>query len=127
MSKKANDALRAQWVSEVMNWLRDKGEDMMQVSGNEVAFPVVDSEGEDNCVVITVKIPSGSRDGEAYDLYGLAQEYQMKQADKQERAKRAAEEKARKIARDKAMREQKAESKAKREQSLRVVKQEERE
>lgn len=127
MSKKANDALRAQWISEVMDWLRNKGEDMMQVSGNEVAFPVVDGEGEDNYVVITVKIPSGSRDGEAYDLYGLAQEYQMKQADKQERAKKAAEEKARKIAKDKAMREQKAEFKAKREQSLRITRPEERE
>ena len=58
---------------------------------------------------------SGSRDGEAYDAYSLAQEYTMKQAEKKEKAEKAAKEKAAKIARDTEMRRQKAEAKAKRE------------
>lgn len=108
MSKKAtNDALRAKYVE----WLREKlearDEDVLLVGTNEIAIPVVDGEGEDNYVVFTVKVPTGSRDGDAYDAYGLAQEYEMKQAEKKEKAEKAAKEKATKIARDQHMREQK--------------------
>jgi dihydrofolate reductase len=116
MSKKVtNDALRNQYVDAVMKMLADAGEDVLRVGSNEIAIPVVDAEGEDNYVVFVVKVPTGSRDGDAYDAYGLAQEYEMKQAEKKEKAAKAAEEKARKIARDEEMRRQKAANKAKRE------------
>lgn len=116
MSKKAtNDALRNQYIDAVMKMLADAGEDVLRVGNNEIAIPVVDAEGEDNYVVFVVKVPTGSRDGEAYDAYGLAQEYEMKQAEKKEKAEKAAKEKAAKIARDTEMRRQKAEAKAKRE------------
>jgi hypothetical protein len=95
--------------------LKELGEDVLRVGTNQIAIPVVDSEGEDNYVEFTIKIPSGSRDGDAYDPYGLAQEYEMKQAEKKEKAAKTAEEKARKIARDEEMRRQKAANKAKRE------------
>ena len=108
MSKKAtNDALRNQYVEAVMKMLADAGEDVLRVGSNELAIPVVDAEGEDSYVVFTVKVPTGSRDGDAYDAYGLAQEYEMKQAEKKEKAEKAAKEKAAKIARDQHMREQK--------------------
>lgn len=116
MSKKTtNDALRNQYVDAVMKMLTDAGEEVLRVGSNEIAIPVVDAEGEDNYVVFVVKVPSGSRDGDAYDAYGLAQEYTMKQAEKKEKAAKAAKEKAAKIARDTEMRRQKAEAKAKRE------------
>ena len=116
MSKKTtNDTLRNQYVDAVMKMLADGGEEVLRVGSNEIAIPVVDAEGEDNYVVFVVKVPSGSRDGDAYDAYGLAQEYTMKQAEKKEKAEKAAKEKAAKIARDQKMREQKAEAKAKRE------------
>ena len=116
MSKKAtNDALRNQYVETIVKMLADAGEEVLRVGSNEIAIPVVDAEGEDNYVVFVVKVPTGSRDGDAYDAYGLAQEYEMKQAEKKEKAAKAAEDKARKIARDEAMRKQKAEAKAKRE------------
>lgn len=112
MSKKTtNDALRNQYVEAVMKMLADAGEDVLRVGSNEIAIPVVDAEGEDNYVVFVVKVPIGSRDGDAYDAYGLAQEYKMKQAEKKEKAERAAKEKAAKIARDQKMREQKAAAK----------------
>lgn len=113
MSKKAtNDALRNQYVEKLMEALSGMDEDVLRVGSNELAIPVVDAEGEDSYVVFTVKVPTGSRDGDAYDAYGLAQEYEMKTKEKAEKAKKAAEEKARKIARDEAMRKQKAEAKA---------------
>jgi hypothetical protein len=113
MSKKAtNDALRNQYVTKLMEILGGMDEDVLRVGSNEIAIPVVDAEGEDNYVVFTVKVPTGSRDGDAYDAYGLAQEYEMKTKEKAEKAKKAAEEKARKIAKDEAMRKQKAEAKA---------------
>ncbi len=113
MSKKAtNDALRNKYVEKLMEVLSGMDEDVLRVGSNELAIPVVDAEGEDSYVVFTVKVPTGSRDGDAYDAYGLAQEYEMKTKEKAEKAKKAAEEKARKIARDEAMRKQKAEAKA---------------
>lgn len=113
MSKKStNDALRAMYVNNLIEVLNAAGEEVLRVGSNEIAIPVVDGEGEDSYVVFTVKVPTGSRDGDAYDAYGLAQEYEMKQAEKKEKAKRDAEEKARKIARDTEMRRQKAEAKA---------------
>lgn len=111
MSKKANDQLRVMYLNNIKN-LISPFEDVMQTGSNEIAFPVVDSEGEDNWVVITVKVPTGSRDGEAYDGYSMAEEYEMKTAEKERKAKEAAAKKAAKIARDEAMRAQKAAAKA---------------
>lgn len=113
MSKKAtNDALRAMYIDNLVEVLTAAGEDVLRVGSNEIAIPVVDAEGEDNYVVFVVKVPTGSRDGDAYDAYGLAQEYEMKQAEKKEKAEKAAKEKAAKIARDQKMREQRAAAKA---------------
>lgn len=115
MSKLANDKLRNEWVETIKEFLTNRGEDVLQVSSNEIAIPVVDSEGEDNYVVFTIKVPVGDRDGNVYDAYERAQEYQMKQQEKAAKAAKAAEQKAAKIARDEAMRRQKEEAKAKRE------------
>lgn len=113
MSKKVtDDALRNKYVDQLRTWLSNIGEEVLVVGNNEIAIPVVDDEGEDSYVVFVVKVPTGSRDGEAYDAYGLAQEYTMRQAEKKEKAERAAKEKAAKIARDQKMREQKAAAKA---------------
>ena len=114
MSKKTtNDALRNEWVSKIVAMLVD--EDVQLAGSNEIAIPVVDGEGEDNWVTITIKVPTGSRDGDPYDGYAMAEEYRMKQAEKKEKAEKAAKEKAAKIARDEAMRAKRAEAKAKRE------------
>lgn len=115
MSKMANDKLREMYVQNLWEVLSGLGEDVLRVGTNELAIPVVDCEGEDNYVVFKVQVPVGSRDGDAYDAYGLAREYEMKQAEKKEKAEKAARDKAAKIARDEKMRQQKAEAKAKRE------------
>jgi hypothetical protein len=64
--------------------------------------------------VFKVQIPTGTRDGEAYDGYEMAADYARKVEEKAAKAAKAAEEKARKIARDEAMREQKRAAAAKR-------------
>lgn len=113
MSKKTTiDVLRADYVTRLMEYLKADDEDVLRVGSNEIAIPVVDGEGEEQYIVFVVKVPTGSRDGDAYDAYGLAQEYEMKQAEKKEKAEKAAKEKAAKIARDQKMREQKAAAKA---------------
>jgi hypothetical protein len=115
MSKIANDRLREMYVNNLMEALSAVGEEVLRVAANEIAIPVVDCEGEDNYVVFKVQVPTGSRDGDAYDAYERAQEYAMKQQEKAEKAAKDAEKKAAKIARDEDMRRQKAEAKAKRE------------
>ena len=111
MSKKANDALRAKYIQALIAKFKDD-EDVLRTGTGEISFPVVDEEGEDNWVVITVKIPTGSRDGEVYDGYSLAEDFTMKQAEKEAKAKEAAAKKAAKIARDQKARDEKAKNKA---------------
>lgn len=115
MSKKANDNLRQQFTEKVVEMFRKLDEEVLIVGSNEIAIPCVDEEGNDAYCCITIKVPTGSRDGDPYDGYAMAQEYQMKQAEKKEKAAKAAKEKAAKIARDEAMRAKRAEAKAKRE------------
>jgi len=116
MSKKAtNDALRLMYTNNLMEALSAFGEEVLRVGSNEIAIPVVDAEGEDSFVTFTVKVPTGSRDGDAYDGYSMAQDYAMRQEEKKAKAEKAAAEKARKIARDEKMRKQKAEARAARE------------
>lgn len=116
MSKKAtNDALRLDYTNKLVEMLTAAGEEVLRVGSNEIAIPVVDAEGEDNYVTFTIKVPVGSRDGDAYDGYSMAQDYAMRQEEKKVKAEKAAADKARKIARDEKMRKQKAEAKAARE------------
>ena len=115
MNKATNEALRAQYIELLTKLLTDSGEEVLRVKSNEIALPVVDRDGDDSYVVITLKVPTGSRDGDPYDGYGEAESYALNCKQKAEKAAADAEKKAKKIARDQAMREQKAAMKAKRE------------
>lgn len=111
-NKQAQENLRKRYLEVIRKALLEIGEEVLQTGSNALAIPCVDDNGDDQYCCFTIKVPSGSRDGEAYDAYGLAQEYEMKCKEKAEKAKIAAEEKARKIARDAELRRQKAEAKA---------------
>ena len=115
MSKATNEALRTQYIDMITKLLIKADEEVLRVKSNEIAIPCVDAEGEDSFVVITIKVPTGSRDGEPYDGYGEAESYEMGCKQKAEKAAADAKKKAAKIARDEAMRAKKAENKAKRE------------
>lgn len=114
--KQLHEALRAQYMALFREFLESKDEEVLQTNSNEFALPVVDEENNDEFLVITFKIPTGSRDGDAYDGYGEAEAYALHVAEKAEKAKAAAEAKAKKIARDKAEREAKAKAKTEREE-----------
>lgn len=115
MSKKTNDLLRNQYINLITELLAGADEEVLRVKSNEIAIPCVDAEGNDSYVVVTIKVPTGSRDGDVYDGYGEAESYALNCKTKAEKAKADAEKKAKKIAKDEAMRAKKAELKAKRE------------
>lgn len=102
--KTLNDEVRALWVQRVSECLSTEDE-VLVVGANELAIPVVDSEGNEKWVVLTIKVPTGSRDGDAYDGYAMAEDYQLKLANKVAKAA----EKERKAAADKAKRAKKNE------------------
>ena len=110
--KSLHDALRAKYIERVSKFLADAGEEILVTGSNEIALPCVDSEGNDEFIVITFKVPTGSRDGDAYDGYSMAEDFKIKSAEKAEKARIAAEKKAKKIAQDQKMREEKAKAKA---------------
>ena len=47
--------------------------------------PVLIVKGNDEFMVITFKVPTGSREGDVYDGYAMAQDYEIKQKDKKEK------------------------------------------
>ena len=109
-----HEGIRNKFMKAVVEYLeKELGEEVLRTKSNEIAIPCLDEDGNDEWCVITFKVPTGSRDdGEAYDGYGMADEYTAKEADKAEKAAKAKAEKERKIARDKAQREAKAKAKA---------------
>lgn len=113
--KQLHEGIRAKFMKAITDYLTTQGEEVLQVKSNEIAIPTLDSEGNEEFLVLTFKVPTGSRDdGEAYDGYGVAQQYAESQAEKQEKAKADAEKKAKKIAKDKAQREALAKARAER-------------
>lgn len=113
--KQLHEEIRANYMKVVADFLTEKGEEVLQTGSQEIALPCVDSEGNDEYIVITFKVPTGSRDGDAYDGHSMAEDYAIKVRQQAEKAEQAKAKKERQIARDKAMREQKAKAKAERE------------
>ena len=111
-NKALNDKLRAEFLADVSEFFISRGEEVLQTASGEIAIPCVDAEGNEKWAVIVAKIPTGDRDGNAYDGYAMSQEYAMKQTEKAEKAKAAAEAKAKKMAKDAKAREKKAKVKA---------------
>ena len=105
--KNVKNELRAVWTEKVAEWLKTNGEDALRVSSNEIAIPVVGSDGNEDFVIFTVKVPIGSRDGEAYDGYAMAEDFKLKQDSKAAKAAEAAKAKEAKKARDEKAREEK--------------------
>ncbi len=111
---KLRDVVKAKYVEKLMEFFSSQDEIVLRVGSNEIAIPVVDSEGNEDYLVITCKIPTGSRDGEAYDGYSMAEDYELKKKQKAEKAEKDKIAKEKKIAKDKRYRESQAKAKAKR-------------
>jgi hypothetical protein len=114
-----NNELKHFYLEKIRELFEELDEDVMQVKSNELAFPVVDSEGNEKSIVIVVKVPTGANKGtEPYDPYAMKEEFDLKEKEKKAKAEKLAKAKAEKIAKDKARREAEANLKAKREANV---------
>ena len=97
-AKQVREAIKSEWLDFLTEVVQRRGDETLQTASNEFAVPVVDGEGGEHYVVITIKIPTGSRDGEAYDGYAAAEDYTMKcnakVAKQAEKERKAAERKS---------------------------------
>ena len=107
-TKVLNDEIKTRFLEGVFEHLTNAGEEVLRTGSNEIALPVLDEDGNEKWLVLTFKVPTGSRDGDAYDGYSMAEDYKMKCEDKERKAK----EKAEKAEKDKAKREAKSKEKA---------------
>ena len=112
--KQLHEGIRNKYLEAITKWLTEvQGEEVLRTKSNEIAIPCLDEEGNDEWCVLTIKVPTGSRDdGEAYDGYGMAQQYADHLAEQAEKAAKAKAEKDKKIARDQAQRAAKAKARA---------------
>lgn len=110
--KVEREMIRELFLNKIKMYMIDDEDvdEVLQVKSNEVAIPVVGCEGNEDFVVITVKVPTGANKGmEPYDGYSEAEDYQMKLDEKERKAKEKEEKKKRKIARDEEVRKKKKE------------------
>ena len=110
--KQLDEAIKVRFLESVTEHLSNAGEEVLRVGSNEIALPVVDAEGEERWLVLTFKVPTGSREGEEYDGYSMKEDYEMKLAKKAAKAEEAAKKKAEKIKKDAASRAAKEKAKA---------------
>ena len=106
--KQLDEEIKVRFLKDVTEHLSNVGEEVLRVGSNEIALPVVDTEGEERWLVLTFKVPTGSRDGEEYDGYSMKEAYEMRLAEKAAKAEEAARKKAEKIKKDAASRAAKA-------------------
>ncbi len=106
--KVEREILREDYLKKIILNFLENDEEVLRVKSNEIAIPVVGCEGNEDFIVVTVKVPTGANKGlEPYDGYEMAQDYEMKIAEKDRKAKENAEKKAKKIQKDKEIREKK--------------------
>ena len=107
--KVEREILKEEYLKKLVEVLGET-EEVLRVKSNEIAFPVVGCEGNEDFIVITVKVPTGADKGMTpYDGYAMAEEFELKQKEKLEKAKANAEKKAKKIKRDAEIRAKKKE------------------
>ena len=107
--KVEREMLREEYLNKLIEYFKTD-EDVLRVKSNEIAFPVVGCEDNEDFIVITVKVPTGANKGtEPYDGYELADEYERKMKEKKIKAQKKEEEKKKKRERDKKRREKEKE------------------
>ena len=106
--KVEREILRNEYLEAIILNFLEKDEEVLRVKSNEIAIPVVGCEGNEDFIVVTVKVPTGANKGtEPYDGYELAEDYEMKIAEKERKKIEAEKKKAEKIRKDKEIREKK--------------------
>lgn len=115
-TKNSREKIRIEYLNKLINFFNEEGEEVLRVKSNEIALPVVTENGDEEFVVFTVRVPTGStKDKEPYDAYNIAESYKIDCKVKEEKKADRERKKNEKIERDKIMREKKKENKEKRE------------
>ena len=110
------DNVRIDYMNKIKGFLESEMlAEVLRTGSQEYCVPIVNEKGDESYLVITFKIPKGSRDGEEYDGYAMAEEFKMKVEAKEAKKAEAERKKAEKIERDRKAREEKARIKAERE------------
>lgn len=104
--KQLDEEIKLRFLEGVSEHLENCGEEVLRVKSNEIALPVVDSDGEERWLVLIFKVPTGERGGDPYDGYSMAEDYKM---NLEKKAAKAAENEA-KAAKKKAQQEAKKEA-----------------
>ena len=102
---------RTKYLEKIAEFLSENcDEEVLRVKSNEIAFPIVGCEGNEDWIVVTVKVPTGANKGlEPYDGYEMAQDYQMKLSEKEKKKIEAEKKKTEKIRKDAEIRKKKKE------------------
>lgn len=101
------DVIRNKFMDNVQTMIENQDYEVLDTGSNEICVPIVNAEGDEAYLVITFKIPKGSRDGEAYNGYDVARDFKMKCDEKARKVAEAEKKKAEKIERDRKAREAK--------------------
>lgn len=104
--KVLHEGIKMRYYDAITRALEAEGNEVLRTGSAEFAIPVLDAEHNEEWLVVTLKVPTGSREGDAYDGYAMAEDFKMKCEAKAEKAKAAAEKKAAKIERDRKAREE---------------------
>lgn len=108
--KMEREQIREKYLNDIIDFFSSGDDEVLRVKSNEIAMPVVGCEGNEDFIVVTVKVPTGANKGlEPYDGYAMAEEYEMKTVEKERKKKELEEKKKRKIEKDKMIREKKKE------------------
>lgn len=100
-------AVRADYLKRIQEFFTNSGEDVLLVKSGTVAIPVVDANGTEGWVTVAVSVPKGSRDGEPFDGYELAEDFAFEQSEKEKKKAEEAAKREKKKAKDAAAREEK--------------------
>ena len=111
MAKGKFDEVRNEIITKVSEVLSGMDYEVLVLGSQKIGIPIVNANKDEAYLTITFAVPTGSRDGEAYDGHAEAESYRITQAEKTEKAKEAARKKAAKIAKDKVAREAKRKEK----------------
>ena len=96
-----NATLRNERVNALIEKFSTEENDVLRTGSNEISIPVLDNEKNEKWIVITVKVPTGSRDGDEYDGYEKAEDYEIRIKEKKEKTEKRKAGKAKKIERNK--------------------------
>lgn len=108
--RQKNEEIRARYLKLVSDLLAEKGDEILRVKSNEIAIPTTDMDDEEQFLVLTFKVPTGANKGlEPYDGYAEAENYAHALKEKEIKAQKVAEQKAKKAKRDAEIRRKRAE------------------